>query len=306
MRDFVTNPPVFRLLVAHEFRQNTAMRCPLRVGKRVFEFNPDLLDAMTDAELKRAFLTEELSLILGHPYMTAPEGCSSLAVSIGSALEVGGNYWVSDEKCSLLRPRQYVLPDGQTFEWYSKQIQSLLDEGLTIEYTGALVERVALWKEDKEAQALISGISFSSRNWESLTEKLANIIKARFKEKADWREMLGSFGRIRQVDLVSPESLLTTCDDIESIIGGYTIPQLNILNHEIYHFLSEYSGTEGRIWQQLSAYYAYLVNKRPIAAASFTDLYVSPSYYSKAVHRIARNTGNSFVGNMVTFVKGIK
>ena len=305
-RALITDLPIFRLLVAHKSIQNTEMLCPLRIGDRGLEYNPDILDEMRDAEQSRAFLTEELSLALGHPYTAAPEGCTALAVSIGSALEVGGNYWVNDRKCSLLRPGEFDLPNGQTFEWYAKQIQSRLDDGLTIEHSDALNERVELWKEDKEAQSFVASIASLPMNWGSLTEKLRDIIKERFHEKADWREMLAHFCKIGPLDLISPEALLTGSEEIEEVIRDYSIPQLNVLNHDIFHFLSDYSGNDNSIWEHLSAYYDYLIKERPVAATSFTDLFVDGSYYKRAMVKIASSGDGCLVPRMIKFVNDIR
>ena len=102
-RWFILEPPLFQVLCLHELMPNDAIACPLRSGKRRLEYNPSILEKMSDAALEEAVKLEAVRLLLKHPYERFPDGCCMVAAALGS------NVTVSD----MLAVKAHVLNKNQ-------------------------------------------------------------------------------------------------------------------------------------------------------------------------------------------------
>ena len=202
---FIQEPALFQVLCTHELAPNTQMACPIRSGHRRVEFNPDYLSQMTDRGLEEALRTEAVRILLKHPYERKPDGCSQQAIAIGSNVVVGDNYKYSSFQID--KPQDYDLPTGRTYEWYSRQIQSMLPPGAggdgqkedsprgdkftqSSDKNQALSE---LWEEDELTVALINGIIEGCTSWGSLAGAFAEYLKASTKAKINWRNIFSGF-----------------------------------------------------------------------------------------------------------------
>ena len=91
-RWFILEPPLFQVLCLHELVAEDSITCPLRSGRRRFEYNPGLLSKMTDEALEEAMKLEAVRILLKHPYERYPDGCCLVAAALGSNVTVGDNY----------------------------------------------------------------------------------------------------------------------------------------------------------------------------------------------------------------------
>ena len=208
---FIQEPALFQILCTHELVPNTHMACPVRSGRRRIEYNPDYLIEMTDRGLDEALRTEAVRILLKHPYERKPDGCCQQAVSIGSNIVVGDNYEYSSFKID--KPSDYDLPAGMAYEWYSRQIQSMLPPGNngndgkngehekgggdgddrfngTSDRNRDLSE---LWDEDDLTVAMINGVIEGCTSWGSLAGAFAEQLKASTKAKINWRNVFSGF-----------------------------------------------------------------------------------------------------------------
>ena len=66
-RWFITEPALFAVYCTHHLEQNTRMKCPIRTGHGVIEYNPELIPA--SAAAREEYLRSEVTrILLKHPY----------------------------------------------------------------------------------------------------------------------------------------------------------------------------------------------------------------------------------------------
>ena len=228
-RWFISEPALFQVLCTHSIEENATMPCPVRSGARKVEYNPAFLQEMSDAALDQALRTEAIRILLKHPYQRKPDACSQQAISMGSNLTIGDNYEFGS--INIDRPKDYELPEGREYEWYSRQIQQLLPpegdgdgtggDGFPAPGSGdadgdARTDRLAgnaekntalseLWDEDEITVAMIDGIIESTKDWGTLAGNFAERLKASTKARINWRNVLSGF----RASILSTERKLT-------------------------------------------------------------------------------------------------
>ena len=201
---YLREPVLFQVLCAHDIRENAGMPCPVRSGRRLLEYNPDFVREMSDSALEQALRTEAIRILLKHPYQRRPDGCCQQAVAVGSDITISDNYTL--ERLPIDRPTDYKLPEGQAYEWYSRQIQSMIppSDGPATGEGNDIADRLAasaerdtarseLWEEDELTVSLIDGIIESTKDWGSLAGNFAEKLKASTRAKIDWRNVLSGF-----------------------------------------------------------------------------------------------------------------
>ena len=118
---FILEPPLFQVLCLHDLKAETQMACPLRSGRKRIEYNPDIVNEMSDEALEEALRAEALRILLKHPYERRPEGCSQRAMGLGSNLVIGDNY--AHQRFKIETPKEYGLKGGMNYEWYARQVE---------------------------------------------------------------------------------------------------------------------------------------------------------------------------------------
>ncbi len=220
-RWFISEPALFQVLCTHSIEPNPSMPCPVRSGARKVEYNPDFLGEMGDQALEQALRTEAIRILLKHPYQRKPDACSQQAVAVGSNLTIGDNYQFGN--LNIERPKDFELPSGREYEWYSRRIQELLPpsaggDGNGDGAPGGMPSRTAgsggkgdhradrlaaqadrntalseLWAEDELTVAMIDGIIEGCKDWGTLAGNFAERLKASAKAKINWRNVLSGF-----------------------------------------------------------------------------------------------------------------
>lgn len=71
-RWFLSEPLFFAALCYHKTAENRDMACPFRSGHFVLEYNPDLLDRLSDLECELLLRHEIIRILLKHPYQRKP------------------------------------------------------------------------------------------------------------------------------------------------------------------------------------------------------------------------------------------
>lgn len=225
-RWFILEPPLFQVLCLHELTPNDAMECPLRSGRRRLEYNPSILEKMSDAALEEAVKLEAVRLLLKHPYERFPDGCCMVAAALGSNVTVSDNYVFGHIK--VHSPADFSLDKGMFYEWYAMKIQELLppadlsdgaevddskasdeqpDKGTGTEGQSAraLQELAELWGEDEMMVCQINNVIESTKDWGTMPGTLQQVLKASLKAKIDWRKVLSGF----RASILSSERKLT-------------------------------------------------------------------------------------------------
>ena len=216
-RWFILEPPLFQVLCLHELTPNDAMECPLRSGRRRLEYNPSILEKMSDAALEEAVKLEAVRLLLKHPYERFPDGCCMVAAALGSNVTVSDNYVFGHIK--VHSPTDFSLDKGMFYEWYAMKIQELLppadlsdgsedendSDAAAVHASRALQELAELWGEDEMMVCQINNVIESTKDWGTMPGTLQQVLKASLKAKIDWRKVLSGF----RASILSSERKLT-------------------------------------------------------------------------------------------------
>ncbi len=216
-RWFILEPPLFQVLCLHELTPNDAMECPLRSGRRRLEYNPSILEKMSDAALEEAVKLEAVRLLLKHPYERLPDGCCLVAAALGSNVTVSDNYVFGHIK--VHSPADFSLDKGMFYEWYAMKIQELLPpadlsdgsedendaDAAAVHASRALQELAELWGEDEMMVCQINNVIESTKDWGTMPGTLQQVLKASLKAKIDWRKVLSGF----RASILSSERKLT-------------------------------------------------------------------------------------------------
>ena len=120
---FLTEPLFFTVYCSHRLTMNTNMLCPLRTGKGRIEYNPTVIDALQDNQLKDLLKVEMIRILLQHPYARQPLGCKPMMLQTASDMVISPAYqlaWVD-----LAKPEDYGLPKGQYYEWYANRLNEM-------------------------------------------------------------------------------------------------------------------------------------------------------------------------------------
>ena len=197
---FLQEPALFQVLCAHQLVENSNMACPVRCGRMRVEYNPQILEEMSDAGLDEALRTEAVRILLKHPYERRPDQCSDQAIAIGSNITVGDNYKYGN--FNIETPKDYELESGKTYEWYSRKVQEMLPESGggnsgSNEQGGDGQQKFRdlseLWQEDDMAVAMINGIIESVKSWGSLAGAFAEQLQADTRAKINWKNVFAGF-----------------------------------------------------------------------------------------------------------------
>lgn len=121
---FLTEPLLFTVYCSHRLTINPNMQCPLRSGQGRIEYNPSLVEQLSDTQLKAMLTVEMVRILLKHPYSRQPSGCSGIALKMASDMVISPAYNMA--WAGLAHPDNFGLPVGQHFEWYANRL-SLMD-----------------------------------------------------------------------------------------------------------------------------------------------------------------------------------
>ena len=225
---FILEPPLFQVLCLHDLKAETQMACPLRSGRKRIEYNPDIVNEMSDEALEEALRAEALRILLKHPYERRPEGCSQKAMGLGSNLVIGDNY--AHQRFKIETPKEYGLKGGMNYEWYARQVEEQQEgsgKGKSYEGEGPGNDKAEygggdndgdekgsgekyrdlaeLWEEDDMTAQLINGIIESTKSWGSLSGQFAEMLNASLKAKINWRNIFAGF----RASIISSKRKLT-------------------------------------------------------------------------------------------------
>lgn len=120
---FLTEPVFFTVYCSHRLTMNANMLCPLRTGKGRIEYNPTVIDAQQDNQLKELLKVEMIRILLQHPYARQPLGCLPMMLQTASDMVISPAYqfsWVD-----LAKPEDFGLPKGQYYEWYANRLNEV-------------------------------------------------------------------------------------------------------------------------------------------------------------------------------------
>ena len=240
---FIMEPPLFQVLCIHELTPNTQMACPLRCGKRKIEYNPLIVNEMSDEALEEALRAEAIRLLMKHPYERRPDGCSQKSMGLASNLVIGDNY--SHPRFRIETPQVMGLRKGMNYEWYAREVEKMSGNGSSEdgdeknarqgnsqgngrsdsdtdsdgpaggdsdgqEWAGNVNgnryrDLAELWDEDELTVQLINGVISSTKSWGSISGSFAELLTNSLKAKINWRNIFAGF----RASIISSKRKLT-------------------------------------------------------------------------------------------------
>lgn len=123
---FLTEPVFFNVYCSHRLVMNANMQCPLRSGKGRIEYNPAIIETMTESRLRDLLRVEIIRILLQHPYARQPMGCPSIVLQKASDLVISPAYNLA--WANLAHPTDFDLPTGQNYEWYAMRLNEQLEK----------------------------------------------------------------------------------------------------------------------------------------------------------------------------------
>ena len=122
---FLTEPVFFTVYCSHSLVMNANMLCPLRSGKGRIEYNPAIIETMTESRLRDLLRVEIIRILLQHPYDRQPIGCPSIVLQTASDLVISQAYNLA--WANLAHPTDFDLPTGLHYEWYAMRLNEFRD-----------------------------------------------------------------------------------------------------------------------------------------------------------------------------------
>ena len=119
---FLREPALHSVACSHELLANSSLRTPMRSGAGRIEFNPELVERLTPAQLEETMRAEVIRIMLKHPYLRQPDARPSTRLK-ASNMVLTSNY--SFNTIRLDRPSDHHLRRGEFFEWYADKLKPL-------------------------------------------------------------------------------------------------------------------------------------------------------------------------------------
>ena len=193
-RWFITEPALFAIFCTHHLEQNSKMKCPMRSGRGVIQYNPNRIPK--DKKAREEYLrTELVRIMLKHPYERQPENVSKLATGIARDMVLSDN--LDLEYRQLIDPYYLNLDSGNHFEWYAHEIDKMIEPGddmalggLTQDQIEGYKDLAEMWSEDDFMATELNEVIRSIKDWGSLPGKVVEEIKANLNAKIDYRKAL--------------------------------------------------------------------------------------------------------------------
>ncbi|MBQ3688307.1 MAG: hypothetical protein II937_00400 [Bacteroidales bacterium] len=205
---FLSEPALHGVLCGHELKENRSMPIAVRCGRGRIEYNPKIINTISDNELEEYFRAEVIRIMLKHPYQRQPD-CPALIRTIASNIVLTNNY--KFKRLQLDSANNFQLPETEYFEWYcaklmtpssqqdSSQSSSNDDQSLDGQEQNKSsngMQKTAqseLWEENEFECSRINEIIESTTSWGTLPGDLVEKIKATLKAQIDYRKVLSGF-----------------------------------------------------------------------------------------------------------------
>lgn len=125
MNWFFKNPLYFKILCLFDIKESKQNFCAIRCGKQIIEYNPDILETMTVAEIRNLLIAELNRIILRHPYRKKPNSCYDTLW-----------YEASDITIKQEKILKYNFPANHNMEFYYNELKKLKEEDIEISPNG--------------------------------------------------------------------------------------------------------------------------------------------------------------------------
>lgn len=224
---FLMEPALFVIWCTHKLVKNEKLAVPMRSGRQMIEFNPEMMKDWNESEIAERLRFEVLRILLGHPYMRQPFKARKGILGLASDITLKSLY---KDTSTLPVPSDLIYEKGKCFEEYYALVKKYVEQKETETYSppyeidGGLLddgggglddepdmggdtseienmmrpytEAAELWEEDQLMQESIRGkIEQVKRmnQWGSLPGKVVDEILASTIVRIDYRQILSMF-----------------------------------------------------------------------------------------------------------------
>lgn len=192
---FLSEPLLFAAYCGHQLVENRRMRCSMRSGRRMIEYNPEVLSGLGDTHIAELLRREVVRIILKHPYERQPVNPIPELLYLASNVTI---YQHNGSHIPPCLPEGLVLPERKSFEEYYNIIQHESQDAHTARNqktvsgpSGSNINDVVkkdngtdateLWEEDDVQIEYINRCiedAMLSKRWGSLAGNIRDLIKA--------------------------------------------------------------------------------------------------------------------------------
>ena len=224
---FLMEPALFVIWCTHKLIKNEKLAVPMRSGRQMIEFNPEMMKDWNESEIAERLWFEVMRILLGHPYMRQPFKARKGILGLASDITLKSLY---KDTSTLPVPSDLIYEKGKCFEEYYALVRKFVEQKETETYSpsyeidGGLLddgggglddeadiggdtseienmmrpytEGAELWEEDQLMQESIRGkIEQVKRmnQWGSLPGKVVDEILASTIVRIDYRQILSMF-----------------------------------------------------------------------------------------------------------------
>lgn len=129
---FLMEPALFVIWCTHKLIKNEKLAVPMRSGRQMIEFNPEMMKDWNESEIAERLRFEVLRILLGHPYMRQPFKARKGILGLASDITLKSLY---KDTSTLPVPSDLIYEKGKCFEEYYALVKKYVEQKETETYS---------------------------------------------------------------------------------------------------------------------------------------------------------------------------
>ena len=129
---FLMEPALFVIWCTHKLVKNEKLAVPMRSGRHMIEFNPEMMKDWNESEIAERLRFEVLRILLGHPYMRQPFKARKGILGLASDITLKSLY---KDTSTLPVPSDLIYEKGKCFEEYYALVKKYVEQKETETYS---------------------------------------------------------------------------------------------------------------------------------------------------------------------------
>lgn len=129
---FLMEPALFVIWCTHKLVKNEKLAVPMRSGRQMIEFNPEMMKDWNESEIAERLRFEVLRILLGHPYMRQPFKARKGILGLASDITLKSIY---KDTSTLPVPSDLIYEKGKCFEEYYAIVRKYVEHKETETYS---------------------------------------------------------------------------------------------------------------------------------------------------------------------------
>lgn len=129
---FLMEPALFVIWCTHKLIKNEKLAVPMRSGRQMIEFNPEMMKDWNESEIAERLRYEVMRILLGHPYMRQPFKARKGILGLASDITLKSLY---KDTSTLPVPSDLIYEKGKCFEEYYALVKKYVEQKETETYS---------------------------------------------------------------------------------------------------------------------------------------------------------------------------